>query len=194
MAEVEAGSAQNESILAQARLERQQAYHRLNIRRIYLPLAILGIIVLSFAILTVWQALFPDSFAGRFGGESSSAQNGLIFISATADLFVLLLLLPFTLLCGLIPLAGLGYYLYARQRNWSVIRFLQRQIHFVENQVTFVDQKAKEGGTLIASGVATYRGFLVRLNLIIQNIRRWIFPSGPDSGSQSSHNGADRID
>lgn len=177
MANVEIESSGDESLLAHARLERQQAYRRLNVRRIYLPLTLLGLIILSFATLTIWQALFPLSFANRFLGETSSGQDGLIVISAGADLFVLLTLLPFTLLCGLIPIAGLGYYLYARQRNWSVIRFLQRQIHFVENQITFVDQKAKEGAPRIASGVATYRGFLVRLNLIIQNIRSWIFPS-----------------
>lgn len=100
-------------------LERAQALRSFNRLFIYLPLALLALTVVGLAVAMGWLTLFADTATEMRARE---------VVSGVADIIVILVTLPLTLVCALLPAAAIGLYVYDRGRERTRIASLQRLI------------------------------------------------------------------
>jgi hypothetical protein len=99
---VKANSGVGPTAVQQARMASLQ---RFNWYFVYTPLLILLLTVLILTGLLTWGALSPNITGTR------------AFISGVADIIIILVAMPMTLLCLVPPLAAVGFMVYRRQKQ-----------------------------------------------------------------------------
>lgn len=87
-----------------AQLERAVSLRRFNWFYVYIPLGLAGLGILVLVVLLLWGTLSPHILGTRE------------FASGLADVVVILAIVPLLLLCAIVPLATIGFYIYRRQQ------------------------------------------------------------------------------
>lgn len=149
-----------------AQLERQKQLDRFNRLTIYLPLGILALAIITVTGLLFWLTLFNDAEA---------ITEWRSFSSATADLIIILTILPIMLFVALIPILAAGWLWYTWQSPRPVESWLQKWLRrtddFVVNSAEKVNATSKKAADLSIK----YRSGTTRVGRIIERCQQAVF-------------------
>ena len=106
--------------------ERQKRLNKFNRRTIYLPLALLAIVIITLVGLMLWLTL---------GGNPEHIANWRIFSSATADLIIILTVLPLILMTAIFPILAIGWIWYTWENRYPVEKWLQRYMRKADSLI-----------------------------------------------------------
>lgn len=148
--------------LTPAQVERQNRLTRFNRLTLYLPLAVLAVLIVGVMGLLCWLTLF---------GTPESAPAWLSFGSATADLVIILMLLPLMLLMMLFPVLAAVWFWYTWQTPRPVESWVQKWLRYTDNLVAnsaaHVDNISKKAADLSIQ----YRSASARYGRLIERIQ-----------------------
>jgi hypothetical protein len=146
-----------------AQRERAAALRRFNLFFVYLPTALLLLIVLVMMGLLVWFTI---------GGSGDEYRR--MVVSGTADIFTILFIMPLTLMCAILPLGVTGLLIYGRRQKWAPLQRIQHIFWKAEDTVRTVEAKTDEIVPQVArpviwlhSMVAYIKTFLYHLKHIL---------------------------
>ena len=153
--------------LTPAQLERQKRLDRFNRLTIYLPLGVLTLLIVGVVGLMLWLTLF---------GDAESISEWRSFSSATADLIIILMVLPMILFVAVVPILAAGWFWYTWESPRPVESWLQRWLRrtdrFVERSAQHVDTASKKAADLSIQ----YHAASTRVGRVIQRAQQFVSP------------------
>jgi hypothetical protein len=144
-----------------AQLDRDAALRRFNLFFVYLPVAILLIVVLLLMGFLAWLTI------GGGGDETSRST-----VSGVADLFTILFVLPITLLCAILPLGFTGLLIYGRRQQWAPLRWLQRTLWKAEDTVVAVRLKTEAITPKVARPIISLHAIVAYIKTFLTYLKR----------------------
>ena len=144
-----------------AQQDRSAALRRFNLFFVYLPAALLILLVLLFMGFLIWLTI------GGGGDESSRTT-----VSGVADIFTILFILPITLLCAIVPLGVTSLIIYGRRQQWAPLRWLQRTLWKAEDTVAKVHYKTEEIAPKVARPIISLHAITAYIKTFLTYLRR----------------------
>ncbi|MFT5193105.1 MAG: hypothetical protein ACI9EW_000910 [Cellvibrionaceae bacterium] len=150
-----------------AQLERQKRRKRFNRLTVYLPIGLMAAFIIAIIGFMLWRTLFTDS---------ESTPQWQEFSSATADIVIIMTILPMILFVALISILAVGWtwYTWTTPRpveSW-IQKWLWRTDTFIEDSATKVETTSKKGADLSIQ----YRATLTRIGRVIERIFGFVLP------------------
>lgn len=112
-----------------AQVERAAALRRFNFFSVYLPIALLSLIVLFLLGTLAWYSLL---------GSSIGRPYNVSFASGLADVIMILCLAPMLLVCPVFPLLMMGMMVHGRRQGKAPLKTLQRLLWQLEAKLSGV--------------------------------------------------------
>lgn len=158
--------------------ERQKQLNRYNRLTIYLPLALMALVIVAIVGTMMWLVL---------AGDESGIANWREFTSATADLIIILTVLPMILIMALFPILAGVWIWYTWENRYPVETWLQgwfrKSDTFVGTNSGRVNQVAKS----TANVSITYRASVTQIGRIAEQSFSWLFPSALKTSEEESN-------
>ena len=152
--------------------ERQRQLNRFNRLTIYLPLALMAIIILALVGLMLWRTL--DS------GQDNMA-DWRLFSSASADLIIILTILPLILLSAIFPALAAGWIWYTWGNRYPVEKWLQGYMRKADSLIVNSSGKIDGVAKKAADASITYRASTTKIGRIVEKSFGWLFTSQKNS-------------
>lgn len=154
-------------------LARAKARRRFNFWAVYAPLIIAGLGVLVLVGFMVWGVLAPESAATRN------------YVSALADLLIILAALPLALVCGAVPLGMVGYMVYRQQQKAArpkgegqpVYGRLQKLFWQLDNLIVTSQRKSEELLPKVAQPLIRLNAFIAYLETLFARLKAFVLRS-----------------
>lgn len=143
-----------------AQLDRAAALRRFNLFFVYLPAALVILLVVVVMAVLAWLTV------GRGGDESTST-----VVSGVADIFTIMFILPTTLLCAIVPLGAVGLFVYGRQQKWAPFQRLQRIFWKAEDTVIQVHNKTEEISPKVARPVIWLHAVVAYIKTFLTEVK-----------------------
>lgn len=154
--------------LTPAQSERHRQLVRFNRLTLYFPLAILAAIIVSITGLMFYLTLFSD-------GES--IQKWREFSSATADLVIILTVLPMILFASVFPILAAAWFWYTWETPRPVESWLQKWLRKTDSFVGNSAEKVGAASSAVADYSIKYRASASRIGHVFEKAANKIFPS-----------------
>ncbi len=167
-----------DSDLNPAHAARQQQLNRYNRLTIYFPLLIMALIIIGIVGGMMWLVL---------AGDESGIANWREFTSATADLIIILTVLPLILIMALFPILAGVWIWYTWENRYPVETWLQR---WIRKSDTFIGTNSGRLGKVAktsADASITYRASVTRIGRIAEQSFSWLFPSAIKTTEEESN-------
>lgn len=158
----------NSPLLTPLQLERQRQLIRFNRLTIYLPLGILVVLIIMTIGVMFWLTLFS-------GNEST--QEWQEFSSATADLVIILTVLPMILFAALFPILAAGWFWYTWETARPVETWLQKWLRKTDSFVDNSAEKVGSVGSKVADYSIKYNASASRIGHVFEKITHSVFPT-----------------
>ena len=144
-----------------AQQDRAAALRRFNLFFVYLPVAILLLLVLILMGFLVWLTV------GGGGDETTRST-----VSGVADIFTIFFILPITLLCAIVPVGVIGLIIYGRREEWAPLRWLQRTLWKAEDTVVKVNVMTNEIVPKVARPVISLHAIVAYIKSFLTHLKR----------------------
>jgi len=157
----------SEEILTPSQIERRAQLRRFNRLTIYMPIAVMGVVIAVVIGLMLWLTVIPSS-------EEQS--DWASFVSGPADMIIIFAALALTLSIALIPISAAGWIWYTWQNPRPVENWLQRWLtktdQFVERTQVSVSNRSKQAADM-SIGI---NAFAKKAGRIADDVTTWIIP------------------
>lgn len=144
-------------------LARADALRRFNWLYIYTPLIMLAVVTVSLVFWLTWGMLFATEL-----GISQMRER----VSAVADLIIIALTLPATLMCLLLPGLGIALLVHDREREMTRIAWLRTWLWRLDSLVAQVRDKTAENAPKVAGQVVQFNGRVSYFRALLWRIRQ----------------------
>lgn len=143
--------------------DRAAALRRFNLFFVYLPVALVLLLVLLLMGFLSWLTI---------GGGGDEATRSTV--SGVADILTILFILPLTLMCAIVPLGAVGLVIYGRRQKWAPLRRLQRTLWKAEDAVVKVNVKANEVAPKVARPVISMHAIMAYIERFLSHLKRML--------------------
>ncbi len=140
-------------------LERAAALRRFNKLYVYLPMSIFSSIAIFAAITLFWGAFAVGS------------EQTVSFISALADITVILATIPLTLLCAILPLAAIAFYFNGRSTPKQEYGRTQIFLWQINNFINKAGDKINETAPKLIKPITALHGLSSYISSFIKRVR-----------------------
>lgn len=150
-------------------IARKAARKRFNRLYVYLPLGIIALVWLLLIVGLIWLTV-----AGRWFHVDTSQEYYRSLVSGVADAFLVLMLLPFMIVCAVPPVAAIGFVVWRHRRQKAQPDSYGKLPLFwrLDNVVTRVRSAAAASTPKLANPVITVHSTASYLRTLLQEIRK----------------------
>lgn len=145
---------------------RARALQRFNRWYFFLPLGVMGLLLVGLFVSLLWATLMA--------GEGIE-QRAREIASGVADIVVILVTLPLTLVCLLLPAAAVGLAIYDRGRERTRIAALQQLIWQGERKFDWLANKIQRFAPKVVQPIVQLNAKLAYFGTIIMRLKRILF-------------------
>lgn len=135
-------------------------------------MAIIATLIIVVTGIMLWLTLFS-------GDEST--QQWREFSSATADVVIILTVLPMLLIVALLPVLAAGWFWYTWGSPRPVENWLQKWLWKTDSFVESSAEKVESAGTKAADYSIKYRAFASKIGRTVKKSTQSIFPMSDES-------------
>jgi hypothetical protein len=145
-----------------AQEQRAAALRRFNWLYFYLPIILISLGGIALLIIMLWSALPAEQTDQR------------TFVSALADVTIILTVLPMLLLCAIVPGTAVYLVVHGRKEGWAPLRKLQTLFWRLQDLLTKVDGRIQQTGDKAGHALIQAHGRAAWLRQLPRSLKRQI--------------------
>jgi hypothetical protein len=140
--------------------QRAAALRRFNWLYFYLPIILFSLGGIAPLIFILWKSLPAEQTEQR------------LFVSAVADVMIILTVLPMLLLCAIAPGAAVYLVVHGRKEGWAPLRKLQTLFWRLQNLLARVDGRIQQTGDKAGHALIQAHGRAAWLRQLLRSLKK----------------------